>query len=505
MDIFTILLMTLISLLLIYIIYQMTYWPRRKVPNIRPIPIIGNEFGLIIYRSTPIADYCMKIYKYHPEARYFGLMMYNMPVIHLKDPEIIKEIYIKNFDFVPDHKSFIEEEFDPIFGKNVFSLRGERWRQVRSALTPSFTAAKMKFLFKLISQTSEEFVEYLYDNPDLCETLDIKDAFTRYTNDVIATSAFGIQVNSMKDRENEFYLRGKDATNLTGTRRILKFMCGILFPRLMRALGYTFLTKKTNDFFVNLIKNTVKYRDQNEIIRPDMIHLLMQARESAGFEITITDIMAQAFIFFLAGFETSSTVMGYVAHQLAYHQDVQDRLRQEVDDLFVSNSEITYESLNDMTYMDMVLSETLRLYPPVVVLDRVCSKAFDIPSPMKNADEKTDRLRVNPGTIFWVPTFAMHRDPKYFPEPDKFDPERFSPENKEKINPYTYTPFGIGPRKCIGERFALMEIKILFVRLLRKFVIKPCDRSREKIVFHKYSLNLLPEGGVWLKFEKRKA
>ncbi|KAG8040148.1 hypothetical protein G9C98_000718 [Cotesia typhae] len=492
MEVVTILLTVLAVLLTYFIVRQMTYWSLRKVPHLRPIPLMGNMTSFFTRSQSP-AEFSRKIYLKHSEIPYVGLMRFNTPVLLINSPELIKEIFIKNFDNNPDHLSFITEEFDPILGKNVFSLRGDRWRQVRAALTPSFTATKIKFLFTLMAEVSRNVIKHLEDHPQECELLDAKDLFTRYANDVIATSAFGLSVDSLKDRTNEFYLRGKDATNLTGASRFFKFMMGMMFPRMMRLLGQSYLSKDTNRFFVELIREEVKRRDLEKIVRPDMIHLLMQAR---GDKIETNDIVAQAFIFFLAGFDTTSTLMSFVVHQLAFHQDVQEKLHQEVEFL----EEVEHEDLGKLKFLEMVILETLRFFPPVVILDRVCSKRFKLPPP----PGRSYQVEVEEGTVLWAPAFAMQRDSQYFSDPETFDPERFSDHNKGNVNPCAYMPFGIGPRKCIGERFAIMEIKLMLAKLVKKFRILPSEKSTKEIIFDKKSLNLVPKGGIWVKLQRRK-
>lgn len=498
MDLTSGLITFLVGGLILLIIYQMTWFPRRGIPHIQTIPLIGSTYVSLFFGITSVAEFSEKLYYNFPGAKYFGVTMWNKQIIVLKDLDLIKDIYVKNFDNAPDHRSFIDEKMDPILGKNVFSLRGDRWREVRSALSPSFTASKMKFLFQLVSKVSEDFTQYLLDNPEITKMIETKDALSRYTNDVIATAAFGISVDSMKHRENEFYLRGKDATNLSGTLRVLKFFAGITFPRIMRFFGQTYLSKDTNKFFINLIHDTVTMRDEKGVTRPDMIHLLMRARDSSGIKIDIDDIVAQAFIFFLAGFDTTSTLMSFVCHQLAYNEDVQDRLREEVDDV-VRDNEISYENLAELKYMDMVINETLRLYPPATFIDRVCEKPFELPP----ATPDLKPMTANKGLLFWVNIYSIQRDPRYFSEPEKFDPERFSEENKSNILPHSYAPFGYGPRKCIGERFGLMESKLILARIIKKFIIKPSEKSSRNIEISKNSLNLTPKGGIWLEFQKR--
>lgn len=506
MEISIILLTIVIGSLILFILNQLYHHPKPGIPHVPVIPILGSKHGHSFFTGNPITETCNKIYNEFPGSKYYGLLMFNTPTIVLKDPDLIQNICIKNFNNAPDHRSFIDERMDPILGKNVFSLKGERWREVRSTLSPSFTATKMKFMYQLVSKVSDNFIKYIIDNPEFSKLFEVKEALSRYTSDVIATTAFGLSVDSMKDRENEFYLKGKDAVNLSGFKRVLKFSAGIIVPRLMRLMGQTYLSKDTNKFFLNLIRDTVKMRDEQHISRPDMIHLLMQARDSASVKMTIDDITAQAFIFFFAGYETSSSVASFILHELAYHQDVQDKLRDEVVDVLGggggggedNNNQGSYESLGKLKYMDMVINETLRLYPPVVILDRCCTKAMKIPSLIPGNED----VLIEPGTTFWIPVFSLHRDPKYFPQPELFDPERFNGDNQKNIYPYTFNPFGIGPRKCIAERFAMMEIKLVIAGIISKFIVKPSEKSTKILKFSRNSLNLAPEGGIWLRFEK---
>ena len=348
-------------------------------------------------------EYCKYVYNHCPSAKYAVFMDFATPITVLRDPEIIKTVTIKYFDHFPDHRSFVTEEMDPIFGKNVFSLKGDRWREMRNTLSPSFTTNKMKFMFDLVSKCSQEFVNYLYDHPEFSSMIEVKDAFTRYTNDVIATVAFGIDVNSLKHRDNEFYTYGKDATNFSGVFRVLKFLLFRISPRMTRMVGIRFLSNSTSEFFWSVINETVKTRDERGIVRQDMIHLLMQARDDEKHQITIEDIVAQAFIFFLAGFDTSSTAMCHAIYLLALNQDVQARLRDEVDRyLEEENGKISYESLSKMKYMDMVISETLRLYPPSLLTDRTCVKKLELPP----ARDGYDGMTINPGENVWIPIFC---------------------------------------------------------------------------------------------------
>ncbi|XP_071633835.1 cytochrome P450 9e2-like [Temnothorax longispinosus] len=480
------------------------YWRNKGLPylpnSISSFITVWKVFAGYI----PLADYCQYIYRSFPNAKYVGGVDFFTPAIFLRDPELIRDIMVKDFEHFPDHRIFVDESVEPLFGKNVFSLRGDRWKEMRTTLSPSFTASKMKFMFDLISKCSQDFVNYLVDHPELCQEVDTKAAFRRYTNDVIATAAFGISVNSMKDRDNEFYTRGIEATTFTsGLLTLVKFIFLRVCPRLAKLIGLSFFPSATSKFFKKIVGETIREREIQDIVRPDMIHLLMQARDKEGASVpkmTLDDIVSQAFIFFFAGFDTSSTLMCFAAHELAVNQDVQDRLREEIlQHLTKGNDEISYESLSKMSYMDMVISEALRKYPPFVLIDRLCVKEYELP-PSQPGSKK---VIVKPNNTLMFPVYAIHRDPKYFPNPDKFDPERFSEENKDNILPYSYLPFGHGPRKCIGNRFALMETKILIAHLLQKFTLKTVEKTVEPVVHYKAEFSLAPDGGFWIGLEKR--
>ncbi|XP_011869169.1 PREDICTED: cytochrome P450 9e2-like [Vollenhovia emeryi] len=480
------------------------YWKNKGIPYLPNSLSSFIVYCKLIMGKISFVDYNLYMYNYFPNAKYFGTNNFGTPTILIRDSEMLKDILVKDFEHFPDHLSFIDENIEPLFGKNIFSLRGDRWREMRNTLSPSFTASKMKFMFELISKCSHDFVNYLVDHPELCHEIETKEAFRRYTNDVIATAAFGISVNSMKDKDNEFYTRGTEATTFpSGLLRTIEIMILRAYPRFSRLIGLSLFPPATNAFFRKVVGETIRAREEQGIIRPDMIHLLMQARakDSASVsKMTLDDIVSQAFIFFFAGFDTSSTLMCFIAHELAVNREIQDRLREEIlQHLAEGNGELSYEALLKMSYMDMVVSEALRKYSPVIFTDRLCSKKYELPPSQPGCKS----VIVEPGNTLMIPVYALHRDPKYFPNPDKFDPERFSEKNKDNILPYTYLPFGHGPRKCIGNRFALMETKIVIAHLLQKFTLKTVGKTLEPIEYCKNEFNLRPVGGFWIGMEKR--
>lgn len=242
-------------------------------------------------------------------------------------------------------------------------------------------------------------------------------------------------------------------------------------------------------FFKNLVKETISIRESRSIVRPDMIHLLLEAKkgrlqdsamtkqDDTGFatvdessygmghkKLPITEdlITAQALVFFLAGFEATSTTLSFLSYLLATHRDVQEKLQKEVDEVLLnSDRNSTYEELLKMKYLDQVISETLRMYPTAYILTRVNTKTYTIPAQQLNETN----LTLDPGTTVTLPIIGLHMDPEYFPNPNKFNPDRFSDVNKAKIVPGSFMPFGSGPRNCIG----MFDLELKFYLIIHLF------------------------------------
>ncbi|KAF5291396.1 hypothetical protein FQR65_LT01706 [Abscondita terminalis] len=368
-------------------------------------------------------------------------------------------------------------------------------------------------MFCLMSDCAENFINFFDKSQTM--TVELKDAFTRYTNDVIASVAFGVNCNSLQQRDNEFYTMGREATNFSGFWKNLSFVLMIVAPTLAKFLGVTVFNKKVSAFFRRLVSENIKSREKNGIVRPDMINLLMEAKNERLLKIQETDVdadrsmlkrefsdddlTAQALIFFFAGFESVSTLMCFTAYELAVDPMVQRKLQDEIDTVWQCESTLTYEALQKMEYLDMVISETLRKWPSAIATDRLCVKPYTI-QPEKEGEKPINLVK---GDVIWLPIVALHYDEQYFPEPDRFIPERFSQENKASLNSYAYIPFGVGPRNCIGNRFALLETKILFCNLLKKFDIVIVDKSVVPMKLSRKQFNPTSENGFWFGLKPR--
>lgn len=198
----------------------------------------------------------------------------------------------------------------------------------------------------------------------------------------------------------------------------------------------------------------MEFRQKNNIFGLDMVNLMMLAREN---KITVEEsdvaskwsddeLVAQCFLFFFSGFDTSSTALAFAAHELVVNPDIQQKLYEEIVEMSkqLGGKPIFYDAIQTMKYLDQVVCETLRKWPPTPQTDRKCVKDYVY-------DDGKLKFKIEKGSNVICPLIGLHHDPQYFPNPEIFDPERFNHENKDKIVPGTYIPFGVGPRNCIGE------------------------------------------------------
>lgn len=417
------------------------------------------------------------------DFRIIGLFDFRSPLFLIRDPEMIKQIAVKDFDNFVDHRMFLDENSTNIFSKSLIMLRGEPWRHMRATLSPAFTGSKMRLMFDLVGECANNMTDVFRRRvTDRGEELhvDVKEMFGKYTMDVIASTAFGIKVNSFENEQNEFIVNGNKLMNANNFKQAIKIVFSYLLPRLAKLFKIEVFDTDVNNFFKSMVTETMSERQKNNIVRPDMINLLMQMRkgnnaaaqpntlvntkedESQGFaavdehkelgqsnakkELTDDDIVSQCFLFFAAGFDTTSSVLSFISYELALNPDAQEELFKECAEIErqLSGKPLPYDVLQRMKYMDQVVSEGLRLWPPAMFTDRLCNKDYEY-------NDGNKKVVIPKDTQIWIPIYGLHMDEKYYPSPEKFQPERFSDDNKGTLVPGTYMPFGVGPRNCIGK------------------------------------------------------
>ncbi|XP_045476857.1 cytochrome P450 9e2-like [Harmonia axyridis] len=483
------------STLILYY-YNYTYWRRNRVKQRFPqVPIFGDNYRHFFGKS-PYHKVLEALYWKFPTARYTGFYQYMQPGLMIRDMKLVRKVCVEDFDTFKDRKSFLPRSADPLWNKNLFALQGDKWRQMRNTLSYSFTANNMEVIWDLVNNTADRFCNHLLRNTVNDEIeVKFKDIFTRFATDVIGTTAFGYEVDSMGHPNNEFYKNGCQAMLSNNFWRNFKLQLCLILPILGKIFKAHIFDKEVSRYFRSLIWGIIDRREENDIERADMLQLLVRRIPETHFD--NDDITSQALVFFLGGFETVSSALCFMAYELALNPDIQERLYKEINDFRETHKrEITYEDTKGMRYLEMVFNETLRKWPPLLNMDRMCVEPYTI-KPEKPGEET---VHLEESTLIWIPIWAIHHDPEHWPNPEVFDPERFRDNTR---TPNGFIPFGLGNRGCLGFRFATMEIKLLFIHLLTSFKIERSSKSQVPFVPVVHSFSLTSEDGFCFKLVKR--
>ncbi|XP_047388809.1 cytochrome P450 3A9-like [Sciurus carolinensis] len=480
-----------LSLVLFYLYgtYSHGLFKKLGIPGPTPLPFFGN---FLSYRQG-MWKYDTQCHKKY--GKIWGLYNGQQPVLVITDPEMIKIVLVKE-----NYSVFTNR---PVFGplglmeKALFAARDEDWRRLRTLLSPAFSSGKLKEMFSIINQYGDSLVKYLSQEVKKSKTVTIKEVFGAYSMDVITSTSFGVNIDSLNNPQDPFVEKVKTI----GNSDILSplFLITILFPfltRVLEALNIIRFQNNVLNFFTNAVMRIKERRlDDKQKHRVDFLQLMINSQNSKDTEpykgLSDLELVAQSVIFIFAGYDTTSSTLSFIIHTLATHPEVQKKLQQEIDAALPNKARVTYDVLFEMEYLDMVVNETLRLYPVVQRIVRVCKNDVEI-----------NGVFIPKGTVVAVPIYSLHQNPKYWPEPEKFSPERFSKKNKDSINPYVYMPFGNGPRNCIGMRFALMNMKLALIRVLQNFSFHPCKETQIPLKLSRKIL-LQPEKPIVLKVVPR--
>lgn len=476
-------------------------WDRRGVQSVAgriPLGSDGNLTLLTRYQGYTLNEMYKKF-----SAPYFGIYMVRSPFLVIKNPEIISIILTKEFSHFRN-RQFLKIYHNDFIFQHLFNLGDDKWKTTRGKMQSTFSSSKIRTMFPLFIKCTENLQSLLSQKEG--ETVDMKETLTSLSTDLTCKALFGLEANT--DCDSEVIKIGKKATDLSLTI-LLKIAVKLAFPEVAHNIPIKVFSTDIEKFFLKLVTEIIDYREKNNVKLNDFLDLMIQLKnrskdsEEKKFEngslnyqfqdITLEVMAAQCFFLFIAGFENTSSIQTYCLYELALNPEIQKTLQNEIDDCLKKHGELSYEAVKEMHYLNMVLSETMRKYPILPFITRVCTSPLTFP----------DGFQVEKGDQMILPTWSLHHDPQYFPDPEKFDPERFSELNKDSIVPYTYLPFGEGPRMCIGVRFAQLQMKVGLVSILRKYSVEPTKDTEIPITLKGRAFSTLPDGAVNLKLVSR--
>ncbi|XP_043643775.1 cytochrome P450 6g1 [Drosophila teissieri] len=497
------------ALVALYMWFQRnhSYWQRKGIPYVPPTPIIGNT-KVVFKMENSFGMHLSEIYndpRLTDEA-VVGIYSMNKPGLVIRDIELIKSILIKDFSRFHNRYARCDPHRDPLGYNNLFFVRDAHWKDIRTKLTPVFTSGKVKQMYTLMQEIGNDLELALKRHGEKSSgkfMTEIKEICAQFSTDSIATIAFGIRANSLENPNAEFRNYGRKLFTFN-ISRAKDFFVAFFLPKLVSLLRIQFFTPDFSHFLRSTIGHVMKEREQSGLPRNDLIDVLVALRKEAAAEPSKPHyaknqdfLVAQAGVFFTAGFETSSSTMSFALYELAKHPEMQQRLRAEINEaLLEGGGSLTYEKIQSLEYLAMVVDEVLRMYPVLPFLDREYESVQGQPDlSLKPFYDYT----LENGTPVFIPIYALHHDPKYWTNPSQFDPERFSPENRKSIVAMAYQPFGSGPHNCIGSRIGLLQSKLGLVSLLKNHSVRDCEATMKQMKFDPKGFVLQADGGIHLE------
>lgn len=488
------------------------------------------------------------------KGKCLAMYMGRLPCIIVTDPDVIKTIAIREFD------NFRNRMFCEV-GKNrgVLAARDLAWKNARHTLAPAFSQAKMKHMShamnKSLSLTFDIIEEHIVDD----KPVDVLRVFRGLTMEVICKCGLGLEVNAQRKRQHPLLLSAIKIFEDYGYDNMKRLLI-TLFPKFTTAvinffdLGFTPSETAVLEYVKKVIHERMMSPQTGKTV--DALHFMMEAAQLIATEdpdtaspanghartnghgvtkilcekshlnwflkqdvasnglkegltngtiaeqtktkkpkLTTDEVAANAFLLLLAGYETTSAALAFTSYLLAKNPHVQQRLYEEISEHVKDEADLTYDMVGQLQYLDMVINESLRCYPPAGnVVTREVDKDFEYRG-----------LKFPAKSYVLLPIAYMHYNQDLWDDPTTFDPERFHPDRKKDIHPAAFMPFGLGPRQCMGTRFALMEAKLAVSRLVMRFRLDVCSLTEMDLKTRASILILSPASGkLYLRCYKRK-
>nr|QPF77607.1 cytochrome P450 monooxygenase CYP6AE134v2 [Ostrinia furnacalis] len=498
--------------LVYYSTKKFNYWKKRNVPYIEPTPIFGNYGDLFLLKKN-MAEVGQAICKQFPKEPYVGAFYGTEPTLIVQDPEFIKLITTKDFYYFHGREisNYVHKEPG---ANNVFTSYGDDWKVVRQNLTPVFSSAKMRSMFPLIETCSHTFEKLLDEDISMSDIIEVRVFMARYTMACINSCAFGVDAHTMEgDYKTNPFVQAGDRVLDTSNKNFFKSLLRSVWPKIFYLCRQTIMPPESKEFFHKFMVSVFEARNYKPTNRNDFVDFILNFKQKNYIEgdsianikssednkkvsMPVTDefLVANCLIFFLAGYETSATTLSYTMYELAKSPENLKRVQKEIDEYLARNeNKLEYNCVTELPFTEACVDEALRLYPVLGLITREVIEDYTLPT----------GVHLDKGVRIHLPVYHLHHNPEFFPEPEVYRPDRFLGEEKRKIVPHTYMPFGDGPRLCIGMRFAKMQVFAGLVTVLKKYNLELTPETPRKLEFMPTSIITQPTMPLKIKFSIR--
>ncbi|XP_036751416.2 cytochrome P450 4F3-like isoform X3 [Manis pentadactyla] len=421
------------------------------------------------------------------------------PVVRLIHPKFVVPLLQASATIAPKDKGFYDF-LKPWLGDGLLLSGGDKWSRHRRLLTPAFHFDILKPYMKIFSKSTDimhaKWNRLIHEGSS---RLDMFEHISLMTLDSLQKCVFSFDSNCQEHpseyiaailelsafvikRHRQIFLHMDFLYYLTPNGWRFRKACDLVH-------GFTdaVIQKRRRNLFSQGSHESLQGKAKAKTL--DFIDVLLLAKDEDGKELSDEDIRAEADTFMFEGHDTTASGLSWVLYNLAKHPEYQERCRQEVQELLRDREpkEMAWDDLAQLPFLTMCIKESLRLHPPVTGVSRRCTQDLVLP----------DSRVIPKGNVCIISIFGIHHNPSVWPDPEVYNPYRFDPETTQKRSSLAFIPFSAGPRNCIGQTFAMAEMKVALALTLLRFRVLPDDQEPRR----KPELVLRAEGGLWLRVE----
>ncbi|XP_075168878.1 putative cytochrome P450 4aa1 [Haematobia irritans] len=452
-----------------------------KLSGPAAIPIMGN--CMLAKDKNVMTHLAARAYDlYGSLSRIWVLLFPFFAVIHPDDLQLI--LSSKKHTSKPFVYSFMHN----FLGKGLITNSGDKWHSHRRLIQPTFHLSILEHFIGTFADASQALYEML--DPLVGQDINITNYVNNCVVDILNEAVLGVPIKKNKlDMEVSPFRKGQ----LVIPDRMVKpwLLIDSIYRMTKMASEEMNQKRSLNDFTRKMIKVRREMKNNNEIQNKCLLDYMIEISDGNPTEFTEEDIVDEACTFMLAGQDSVGASVAFTMFLLAQNLECQTRCEEEIERIFGDdNRPPNMQDLREMRYLERCIKESLRLYPSVPLIARKLGEEVQL-----------SKCTLPAGSNVFICPYATHRLKDIYPDPEKFDPERFSPENADKRNPYAFLAFSAGPRYCIGNRFAIMEMKTVISRLLRSYHILPV--AGKTSFLPTFRITLRASGGLWLRLKPR--
>jgi len=445
---------------------------RQLPPSLKATPF----FGPIKAINDNFAQFLLDSVRQYGNAYTFTIA--NQRAFFFNNPEDIREILQdwEVFRKAPITKNTRHVGLGYFLGAGLLTNDGSFWKSQRKLIQPSFHTQYIRNY----ADTMVHYTNHMLADWQVGDVREIEHEMMKLTLNIATKTLFNVEVG--------YYDNMADAITEMQHEGVKMLKSPLKLPHWMPTLQ-NMKIKRLNAVVDDIVYDIIQKREASgDVEQGDLLSMLMASRDEDGNGISLQQLRDEVLTLFVAGHETTALTLSWLFYLLAENPHVQQRLYEEIDTTLGTRT-ITIEDLRKMPYLKMVIDETLRLYPVGWLFPRFSAQ-----------DTRIGGYDIKQGDMVLMSPYVLHRDPRWFANPEQFDPERFSEENAKSIGKYHYLPFGGGPRVCVGNSFAMMELQIVVATIAQNYRLELMPNQRIEI---EPLVTMRPKFGINMRLNPR--